>query len=942
MSRIALIVGINAYSYLPNLKAPSEDAEAIAQRLSQNGDFRVIRLPEIIDGAKPKIDSRSAITRSELKRALVQLFKPDSRQIPDTALFYFSGHGVRDTLGVSEGYLATSDANPQHDSFGLSLRWLRRLLEESEVKQQVVWLDCCHSGELLNFEEADPGDRGKGRDRCFIAASRDFEAAYEDLSSAHSVLTRALLNSLDPQNHPDRWVDNFLLADFVNQSLRAEIQSPVCNNSGEPINITRCWMTPDGVVNHTLSGSGCPYKGLTFFDCNDEDPQYFFGRIALTDQLLDTVRQSNFLAIVGASGSGKSSVLRAGLLHQLKRGRRISKSDQWDIRLLVPSEHPLQRLALAFVNEDGTQLARAEQLQQAESLIAQGADGLRRLVNAATTERTVIVVDQFEECFTLCQDANERQQFFACILNALDLCPEKLCIVIAMRADFFGKCVEQEYSGLAKRIEGNLVAVKAMSRDELANAITKPAEKVGLTVEPELVQEVLKDLAGAPGSLPLMQYALRELWYQKSGSQFQLKDYSRLGGVMGTLRKRATTVYHSFDKLEQSATRHIFLSLTQLGEGTEDTRRRVFKRDLVTPAYSEELISNTVQTLTDANLIITSDVTDKSGDARRFAVVDVAHEALIRHWPLLRTWLDADRELIRRQRKIEVLADEWQDQKRKIDYLLRGAQLVDAVDFLKKHAEKLPLSRNALTFLDRSLRRRRNIRIRYSSLLLIPLVVFEILWRENSIQNRQSQLRDRNIENNKKALLALVDGCDIRKELFKERIGIGYANPVRNSLKSSKSFFLSRIVGACRDIYEGHLAKTDLRSVDISHSDLWRTNFSFSELEGAEVNDSILTENNFIFSNLENVNFSGSNLRGSYFRNSNLRSVDFSLANLSEATFREADLIDANFNKAYIDGSDFSQTNLSSARISGAIYTPSTKFPEDFSIEDADLYLIAP
>lgn len=937
MSRIALVVGINSYNHIPKLKAPSQDAEAVAQRLARDGDFRVIRLPEVIENAKPVLSSNTFVTRAELKRALVQLFKPDSQQSPDTALFYFSGHGVRDTLGFSEGYLATSDVNPRQDSFGLSLRWLRRLLEESPVKQQVIWLDCCHSGELLNFGEADPGERGKGRDRCFIAASRDFEAAYEDLTSPNSVLTSALLKGLDPQRYSNRWVDNFLLADFINQALRAEIQSPVCNNSGEPINLTRCWSDEKALVSQVSAESACPYKGLAFFDCNDDDPKYFYGRTALTDQLLDTVRQSNFLAIVGASGSGKSSVLRAGLLHQLKLGRRVSGSDQWDIRIVVPGAHPLQKLAAAFVDEGGTQLSRAEGIRQAETLISQGADGLRCLVQASSAPRVVLVLDQFEECFTLCEDTEERQQFFACVLEALNLCPEKLCVVLAMRADFFGKCVEQDYSGLAKYVEGNLVAVKAMSQDELADAITKPSESVGLTVEPELVQEMLADIVGAPASLPLMQYALRELWQQRQGNQLQLKVYSRLGGAMGTLKKRATSIYYDFDKLQQHATRHIFLSLTQLGEGTEDTRRRVIKQDLITPAYSENLIDKTVQELADANLVVTSEVVGKSDDSQRLAVVDVAHEALIRHWPLLRTWLDANREIIRRQRKIEVMADEWQDQKKKIDYLLRGAQLADATDFLKKHSQKLPISKNALYYIERSLKRRRTIRIRYSSILIIPLIIFEILFRNTSVQNHQDKLRDRAPYNNKSSIVALTRGC---RESSDETFYL--LNNFRNSFAFAKRYFQTRLFGNCTQIYEGQFAKSDFSNLSLKYTNFSRPNFSFSTLIQTDLSNSYAYSSNFIFSNLESANLRKSSLSGAYFRNADLENADLSFANLDGSDFRDANVSGTNFKKAYLGNVDFRNTNLNDADLSGAVYTATTQFPENFVTDRSSLYFIAP
>ncbi len=163
MSRDALIVGINTYETpsLNNLQAPAEDAEAIAKLLEQYSNFNLIRrLPEAIseETQQPYVGKKLEVSFTELEDALVKLFKPEGQNIPDTALFYFSGHGIRNTKGIQEGFLATSDVNPDVGFKGLSLQWLRRLLAESPIKQQVIWLDCCHSGELLNFNEANPGE----------------------------------------------------------------------------------------------------------------------------------------------------------------------------------------------------------------------------------------------------------------------------------------------------------------------------------------------------------------------------------------------------------------------------------------------------------------------------------------------------------------------------------------------------------------------------------------------------------------------------------------------------------------------------------------------------------------------------------------------------------------------------------------------------------------
>ena len=239
MSRDALVVGINAYSHLPRLSAPAQDAEAIAQLLLQYGDFQVRRLPEVVSNQQIQVGTATAVTQEQLEDGLEQLFYPDGQNVPDTALFYFSGHGLRRSdRRIKEGFLATSDVNPAARGWGLSLQWLRRLLQESPVRQQIVILDCCHSGELMNFMEADPGDRAQARDRCFIAAAREFEAAYEDIHHPHSVITQIILNGLDPARSPKQWITNYSLVDFMTQELQAATQRPVFNNAGAAIRLT--------------------------------------------------------------------------------------------------------------------------------------------------------------------------------------------------------------------------------------------------------------------------------------------------------------------------------------------------------------------------------------------------------------------------------------------------------------------------------------------------------------------------------------------------------------------------------------------------------------------------------------------------------------------------------------------------------------------------------
>ncbi|MEL7408194.1 MAG: caspase family protein, partial [Cyanobacteria bacterium J06558_2] len=642
MSRDALVVGINNYQddSLRHLNAPATDAEAIAKILEQDGDFQVWRLPEAINPNtnQPFIAKTQYLNLNQLQEALVKLFKPKGKQIPDTALFYFSGHGLRQDLGIEEGFIATSNVDTNQGFNGLSLRWLRELLQESPIKQQIIILDCCHSGEILNYRKYDPGEQGQARDRCFIAASREFESSYEDLNSPYSVLTKILLDGLNPHRSPQQWITNYSLIEFINQNLRQENQRPVFTNFGSPINLTRTLDTPKPIVKGSESKDICPYKGLEYFDCNEQDPQYFYGREKLTDKLLDRVRQNNFLAILGASGSGKSSVLRAGLLHQIKLGRKLAGSSAWQIKIMLPGEHPLQNLALSWLEPNLADVERAKQLQDAKSLLEQGSQGLVTLVQAAQAKRTILVIDQFEEAFTLCQDLTERSAFFQCLLEALEKTESKLCLILAMRIDFFGKCFEREYSGLGNKIQAkdNFIAIPPMSREELEQAVNEPAAKVNLTLESGLTETILKDLEGSPGSLPLLQDTLTELWKRRQEQQLKFTAYSQLGGIGGTLNQRATEVYQSLNLEEQETAQHIFLSLTTLGEGTEDTRRRVFKQDLITPKHNETLIDHVVQKLANEKLIITKDQAESTSEIGKQVEIDVPHEALIRNWLLLR------------------------------------------------------------------------------------------------------------------------------------------------------------------------------------------------------------------------------------------------------------------------------------------------------------------
>ncbi len=701
MTRDALVVGINNYPEIGDLRKPAGDAEAVAHLLETYGGFRVRRLPEANINGKLCVNPDGTVTFKELEEAIANLFNPEGEktQAPETALLFFAGHGIRAKIGATtKGFLATSDSDPSVGFRGFSLKSLRSLLQESPVRQQIIWLDCCHSGELLNFDEADPGSLGKGTDRCFIAACRAFELAYESLSGEHGVLTEFLLQGLDPNNYADGVVTNNHLTDFIKEKFKGVPQAPIYSNSGNPIILTSRKQELGKPVREGI----CPYRALRYFDFKEEDAQYFYGRTRVIDEAIDLLRRNNFLAVIGPSGSGKSSLVRAGLLYQLKLGKfsddRWGSSDRWKIYPpFTPGERdisPLKNLARIFVDAepDLPPTERAYQLKKAEDFIATGVEGLKRLIEATQAPRVVLVIDQFEEIFTLCEDDSERQKFFQCLLGALEQSHGKLCLVLVMRIDFLGKSVEQQHSGLAdymKKKEYKLI-VPPMTAQDLEEAIAKPAQQVGLTVEAGLIKRMIEDVQGSPGSLPLLQYTLTELWHHKTVSWLTLSEYDRLEGVKGALQKQADKVFQDFSEAEPKVAKRIFLELTHLGEGTEDTRRRVLKNELITTEYTEEIVDRVISKLVEARLVVTDELQAR-GETGKETVIDVAHESIIRHWPQLKSWLEESREMLRNQRRIEVEARQWVDggKSHQRGDLLGGSRLVLAEEFLQQYPGEL-------------------------------------------------------------------------------------------------------------------------------------------------------------------------------------------------------------------------------------------------------------
>jgi WD40 repeat protein/DNA-binding SARP family transcriptional activator len=405
-----------------------------------------------------------------------------------------------------------------------------------------------------------------------------------------------------------------------------------------------------------------PYKGLRAFTEGDADD--FFGRDAVVAQLLSRLRAdgygARFLAVVGPSGSGKSSVVRAGLVPALRAGA-VPKSDGWFIAQLVPGDRPFDELATALrhiavdaPDDLATRLARPEGLPDVlPQLLPDDADLL-------------IVVDQFEELFTLVVDDDRRGRFIDMLVGAVNAPSSRVRLVVTLRADFYDRPLDQGELGALTRARTEAIA--PMTAAELERAITAPAERAGVTVERRLVAQMVADVADQPGALPLLQYALTELFDRRDDAALTVAGYRDIGGIAGALARRAETTYVGLYEAGQRACRDLCLRLVTPGEGVEDTRRRAQVAEVTA------LAPNTMPDVLDAFGAARLLSFDRDPETRA-PTVEVAHEALLREWRRLRGWIDAARDDLRTHRRLRAAAADWTAADRDPSYLATGAQL---------------------------------------------------------------------------------------------------------------------------------------------------------------------------------------------------------------------------------------------------------------------------
>jgi WD40 repeat protein len=428
-----------------------------------------------------------------------------------------------------------------------------------------------------------------------------------------------------------------------------------------------------------------PYKGLRAFQ--QADAGDFFGRRSLVERLIRRVKQTGqteenvgFLAVVGPSGSGKSSVVRAGLLPAIRNGE-LDESLVWYVTEMIPGTHPMEEMEAALLSIATTDAPDLLKILKEDT---RGFIRAVRRVMPGDNSRLVLLIDQFEELFTLVEGEETRQHFLNTLLETANDPRSRIVVLITLRADFYDKPLL--YAGFGDLIRRRTELVLPLSQEELEEAILGPATRVGVQTEPGLTQAIITEVVQQPGALPLLQYALTELYERREGRRMTLNAYQQIGGTAGALARRADDVYEGFDEATQAEARQMFMRLVTLGDGTEDTRRRVLQSELLSIAGVNNM-SKIIETFGKYRLL-----TFDHDPLTRGATVEVAHEALIRQWERMRNWLEESREGLRLQRRLASSAEEWIRSGRERSFLARGLQLQQ----FEQRAELQGIALNAL------------------------------------------------------------------------------------------------------------------------------------------------------------------------------------------------------------------------------------------------------
>ena len=400
-----------------------------------------------------------------------------------------------------------------------------------------------------------------------------------------------------------------------------------------------------------------PYKGLKAFQ--EGDAGDYHGRAELTERLEHALATNRLVAIVGPSGSGKSSVAKAGLVRAFRSSDRPILISE-----MYPGAHPFEELAGALVQ------VSVRPAKVMEELLGDDRGLIRVLKRVLPDDESelLLVIDQFEELFSLTRSSRTRELFLDNLVQAVNDPESRLRVALTLRADFFDRPLEHPEFG--RIVEAGLVPVSAMTETELAQAISAPASAVGVEFEVGLVPHIVNEVNDQVGGLPLLQYALTEVFDRRTTNTITLADYQACGGIVGALASRAEQTYSTMHEHTRRALRHALLRMVAVGDGSDDLRVRVRRLDLRADGVSDAALTEAL-TLFGTHRLLTFDL----DPITRGPTVEVAHEALLREWPRLSGWIDAQRDELVVRRRLAAAMTEWRDSEKDDSYLPTGGRL---------------------------------------------------------------------------------------------------------------------------------------------------------------------------------------------------------------------------------------------------------------------------
>ncbi len=572
-----------------------------------------------------------------------------------------------------------------------------------------------------------------------------------------------------------------------------------------------------------------PYKGLFAF--TEKDSSLFFGREVFTKALLEEVQRKPLVAVIGPSGSGKSSVVRAGLI------ARLSNDPAWRVTVCRPGSQPYHSLASALRPLlEGERDPPADEREAGElaDALYRGEESLSSLLTTReheTTSHVLLVVDQFEELYTLCSDADRRLRYVDTMLepSRRTRTQPRIVVALTLRADFLSQALS--HRRFADALQDTDLKLGPMTDKEVERAIRLPARQAGVEFEPGLVDRILADLARAPGRLPLLQFALTAMWEQRDGPMLTHAGYGDIGGVSGALAYHAERVYASLAPEDQQRIRQVLVQLVQPGQGTEDTRRLATREELGGTGWKA------VQKLADARLAVTGRTPDGTES------VEVVHEALIHGWDRLRGWIEADRAFRLWQERLRAAKDQWEDSHRDEGALLRGALLTEAEGWLERRPDELsPREKEyiqaGLALHDRQQRdresRRRRLLFGLGVGLLLTLVLagFAALQWRQAASERDAGRRARSRQLSVQASSAVNDEIDLALLLGVEAIQSADTGEARDSLRASlrRSGHMTFLRGHRDSVFDLNLNPAGTRLVSISARQLLVWDLESNEL----------------------------------------------------------------------------------------------------------------